>query len=169
MGLPLVVLVESPIHCAEAAVAVRGERADACGSGQACAIVGGAWVDVEATATPGGLSLEATGVRVLAGRRAGAGHLEEESDERAGVVHATDEQQRLAQLGQHERHIEEAGPLTTRSRSWSRSGTAPTVRPAKDYPTVEASGGKERDVVALTERQLRLRAAITPGCSPRRR
>jgi hypothetical protein len=91
-------------------MAVRLQRAHSHlrGQGQGLAVVGGSLVNVWGLATPGDLAEEPAGMCPVAMPGVGVGELEETCGEGTGLIHAADEQTRLAQLGEHQRMEEHA-------------------------------------------------------------
>jgi hypothetical protein len=65
--------------------------------------MGGGLVDVRGIAIPGDVAEETVRMRLVATSYLGAGELEEAASKRACLVHAADEKQGLAQLGEDER------------------------------------------------------------------
>ena len=95
-------------------------------------------------------------MRLVAASCVGAGEIEEASGKRTCLVHAADEEQGLAQLGEHEGMEEQRRPVATRSSTWSRSGRASAARPARAYaaPKMAAVRGTNSGMLAaLAERQ----------------
>src|SRR6266849_3300596 len=106
----LLALAGAPVELGEAKMAVRLERAHAelLGEGRALAVLGGGLVDLAAIAMRRELAEETVRMRLVAAPRVGARDLEETAGKRARLVNATDEEQSLDQLGEHEPQIEDA-------------------------------------------------------------
>jgi hypothetical protein len=83
--------------------------------GKGLTIVVGSLVDVWRLATPGDLAKEPAGMRLVAMPGVGVGEIEETCGEGACLIHAADEQTRLAQLGEHQR-MEEHAPTGGKAR-----------------------------------------------------
>ena len=105
-------LASCGIQRAEAAVAVGLQRAhtNLLGQGKALAVMGGGLVDIRGLATHGDVAEETAGMRLVAASCVGVGEIEEAFGERARLVYAADEKQRLAQLGEHECREEHGVP-----------------------------------------------------------
>ena len=133
------------VEGAEPQVAMRLQRAHAefLGQGEGLAVVGGGLVDVRGLAMHGDLAEEPAGMRLVAAARVGTGEFEEASGQRTRLVHAADEEQGLAQLGEHERMEDQRLPVATRSSIWSKV-VRDVARPARAYAALkrEAVMGK---------------------------
>ncbi len=120
------------------------------------AVVGGSLVDVRGLATPGDLAEEPVGMRLVAMPGVGVGEIEETCGEGACLVHAADEQTRLAQLGEHQR-MEEHAPAggqalqhLVQERQGLRRAPGQGIRRTQEGGR---HGELQRDVGALGERQ----------------
>ena len=100
------------VEGAETEVAVRLQRAHAefLGQGEGLVVVGGGLVDVWGLATHDDVAEKPVGMRLVAGSCVRAGDIEEAFGERARLVHAANEEQGLAQCGEHEGMAEHAVP-----------------------------------------------------------
>ena len=99
----LLSLAGSGIKGAKTQVAMRLERAHAelfC-QRQGLAVGGFGLVDVQGLAVPGNIAEETAGMRLVTASWVGAGEFEEALGKCARLVHAADEEQGLAQLGEH--------------------------------------------------------------------
>src|SRR5207249_638275 len=88
---------------AEVAVGLEGAHAEFVCQSEGLAVVGFGRLGLRRITTCGGLTEEPVGMRLVAASSLGAVELEEASGQRARLVHAADEEQGLAQLGEHER------------------------------------------------------------------
>ena len=108
----LLLLASPGVEGAEPQVAMRLQRAHAqfLGEGEGLTVVGGGLVEVWGLATHGALAEESQRMHLVAASCVGAGELKETFGERTRLVHAADEEQGLAQLGEHERMEEQEAP-----------------------------------------------------------
>jgi len=114
----------------------------------------------------------AVGMRLIAAPRMGAVEFEEAFGKRTRLVHATDEEQGLAQLDEHQRRKITRLPGATRSNVWPREGRASATRPAMAYAATQEGGGhgKKRGMLAVWQSaRLRSSARIAWWMSPWRR
>src|SRR5439155_10339832 len=104
-GTSLLPLADLGEEGPETQVAMRLQRAHAnfLSQGKGLAVVAGSLVDVRGLATPGDLTEETAGMRLIAASCMGVGGFEEAPGKCTRLLHTADEQACLTQLGEHER------------------------------------------------------------------
>jgi hypothetical protein len=108
----LLQLAAPGVEGAEPQVAMRLQRAHAqvLGQGESLAVVASSLVDVQGLALHSNFAEEAMRMCLVAAPYLGTGELEKAASKRARFVHAADEEQGFAQLGEHKRLEDHAAP-----------------------------------------------------------
>jgi hypothetical protein len=85
---------------------LEGTHAQRLSQGEGLTVMGGGLVYVRGMATHGNITKESQSMRLVAASWMGVGEFEEAFGKGARLVHAADEEQGLAQLGEHKRIAE---------------------------------------------------------------